>query len=1396
MKTQTQRQNINLKSILGLAMVLIFALGCEPKKKEPVFEQGDSLEGLYTISEYHNTVYPITTKARILNDPQEDEEQQADPQKKAERDSAKLILLRPYATERPTFDFVEYETSAPFMDKTRNGVKWPLIGKENTTDSYSFVFQLTDKQLIVYKKAKKDDLSKNELEFAYTRPEEGYYLVPQFVMSIELYQVTEKVDRDGNPLSILGKFQKDRLSEAHYFKPLLETMSIALPENREFTMPVNFFTKSEWFFSATVVQSAEIPEGMSINADFQYAEASRIRFRLEQSRLTALNVNIDSVVANQEDRNRAEIQMQDVMYIPVIPVDIVQADRTPGKISLSEEYVETRPWNQRSHVILDLKASFSVASNAFKGQTSNDATLVNFTFDANSLNFTVFYTFQKQMVRYSFRRAHEPVKNPRFAIGNDIEEHFGFFTTNKAFIPGPQHVRLRDYQTNTFINRFYPENSEEPGKIIFRYSHNSLRAPELFKEAAREAIEQWNKVFQLTGYSVELKEDFTTDIGDIRYNTINLIYEEKGTMGLLGYGPSVADTKSGEIISATTNLYVAPFQQIAINQLRSLLYKEIGMIKDEKILSPSDYISSLKDRIMSYGHSSEPLTYLINRDQQILSRNIPVSEDVSEDIAERINSCKSMKIALEETIRESQEKCQDDFYKYVQELRSLNKGRSIDELLTYDPSNPAREIEVLTSCAQKIIKSNVVSTMLHELGHNFGLRHNFAASADLRNFSREAQTAEEARQKGRSSSVMDYLSTSVKDQDVLGPYDIAAIKYGYKGVIELETSESINQSVGGFTNRWTHQYTAENTPELALRPTESIVDFQRRTGLVARKYRYCNDDQVTDYSNRELKFSKEPLCFKFDAGGTATEIADHLIHNLNNALSTGRHRFDYLRSRYKSSDTLAAHLTGYYLAPLLRIYTEFRRSLAIQMNDFSKINLLGLTPEQLENEFKKGNRLSGRDKEKFFDYLAASELIWEAVLKLSALPAKHCLVMEQGEIRSTFDFEHLKAQAALNGQQLKDCQDQKTRALMGVAELSEVTSVGFNYEDHTFSEEVANRPDWWTADIVGVKDLVSAAQSVMVSTDVFTKDADQARFYPVLMQDPRIIRKSIDLLEERLLFGVRKSDLLTLADATVKSRTELTESDFLLLFKAMEDSTLSLGNAIGNALDKNSKNSSINRWRIELSYKMTNGIDSLPDTALIFTPGIGGVKYAEAQNSKAYDIIHKFNQLQNLRTLLNELDRQKKTAEGLQTEVMTLLERYPQIKQALLNTESRTALQANQVFTEAKSLFTNIRARADLLAFFKIVLAPLSQSAQGAKMIFENHDLAQLEGMSLEEFILTTRPEVTNEETSLQLAPVTTDFSIEETMRMVGVVSTHARELEAQENTIEKFFNGAGFGSW
>jgi hypothetical protein len=211
---------------------------------------------------------------------------------------------------------------------------------------------------------------------------------------------------------------------------------------------------------------------------------------------------------------------------------------------------------------------------------------------------------------------------------------------------------------------------------------------------------------------------------------------------------------------------------------------------------------------------------------------------------------------------------------------------------------------------------------------------------------------------------------------------------------------------------------------------------------------------------------------------------------------------------------------------------------------------------------------------------------------------------------------------------------------------------------------------------------------------------------------------------------------------------------------------------------------------------MTDGIDSLPDTALIFTSGVGGVRYAEAQNTKAYNIIRKFNQLQSLRILANELDRQRKTRESFQKEVSSILERYPLIQQALANSDSRSKLQSKQVFAEARSLFTTIRSRADLLAFFKIVLAPLSQSAQGAKMIFENHDLNLLDEMSLQDFIVTTRPEMTDEETRLSLSPVTTDLSVDETMRMVEIVSLHSRELEAQENTIENFFNGAGFGSW
>ena len=80
-----------------------------------------------------------------------------------------------------------------------------------------------------------------------------------------------------------------------------------------------------------------------------------------------------------------------------------------------------------------------------------------------------------------------------------------------------------------------------------------------------------------------------------------------------------------------------------------------------------------------------------------------------------------------------------------------------------------------------LLKGMWVATLAHELGHNFGLRHNFVGSFDAANFKFHPGEAS-----GRTySSIMDYLVDDHVTYDGFGPYDVAALRAAYTGMVEL-----------------------------------------------------------------------------------------------------------------------------------------------------------------------------------------------------------------------------------------------------------------------------------------------------------------------------------------------------------------------------------------------------------------------------------------------------------------------------------------------------------------------------------------------------------------------------------------------------------------------------------
>jgi Met-zincin len=107
----------------------------------------------------------------------------------------------------------------------------------------------------------------------------------------------------------------------------------------------------------------------------------------------------------------------------------------------------------------------------------------------------------------------------------------------------------------TLLQRWDP-NREEPAVFYF---HQGF--PDRFKPLFEEIKTQTNQTLEQAG--AKLRFDFREydeggkirNLGDVRYSFVTWNQDVDTTRGLLGYGPSSSDPRTGEVLSANLNLY-------------------------------------------------------------------------------------------------------------------------------------------------------------------------------------------------------------------------------------------------------------------------------------------------------------------------------------------------------------------------------------------------------------------------------------------------------------------------------------------------------------------------------------------------------------------------------------------------------------------------------------------------------------------------------------------------------------------------------------------------------------------------------------------------------------------------------------------------------------------------
>lgn len=345
----------------------------------------------------------------------------------------------------------------------------------------------------------------------------------------------------------------------------------------------------------------------------------------------------------------------------------------------------------------------------------------------------------------------------------EADERIGYFlTVHKDFTNGKKEENLFVRYINRWnLKKQDPELAKSPvvHPIIF-YIEKTV--PVKYRQAVREGIAEWNKAFESIGYlnAIEVRQQTDTnefkdlDPADSRYNFFRWITSGQG----FAMGPSRVDPRTGEILDADII-----FDD---DMLRWSLSEFDVWIREEAA-------RKLEPRIHKHFDKYQEA-------QKFLSRAVPQAGETEE-------VCH-----LSETDRMIQKVIESGKWKAQRPLCMMGKGKSHELRLAnaYFSSVAKEEGTAPVTPKEKtwpedFIHQVIKETVMHEVGHTLGLRHNFKGSS-WRSLSEINSTPAPQ----ISGSVMDYNPINIKgvakeavqgnyQMTTLGAYDYWAIDYGY-----------------------------------------------------------------------------------------------------------------------------------------------------------------------------------------------------------------------------------------------------------------------------------------------------------------------------------------------------------------------------------------------------------------------------------------------------------------------------------------------------------------------------------------------------------------------------------------------------------------------------------------
>ena len=148
------------------------------------------------------------------------------------------------------------------------------------------------------------------------------------------------------------------------------------------------------------------------------------------------------------------------------------------------------------------------------------------------------------------------------------DQRVGYFLTQVDDLTNPGTTNYRDLINRWRLIKKNPElEISEPIEPITWWIENST--PIEWRETIKTAVLKWNIAFERAGFknAIEVKvqpDDAKWDAGDIRYNVLRWTSSPNPPFG--GYGPSMANPRTGEIIAADIMLEFVFFTNRVFNE--------------------------------------------------------------------------------------------------------------------------------------------------------------------------------------------------------------------------------------------------------------------------------------------------------------------------------------------------------------------------------------------------------------------------------------------------------------------------------------------------------------------------------------------------------------------------------------------------------------------------------------------------------------------------------------------------------------------------------------------------------------------------------------------------------------------------------------------------------------